>query len=318
MALKRLHLLLFFAFLSIIICTPAAAQEVRVVVSIKPVHAIVAGVLDGVATPELLLTGGESPHSYALRPSQAKLLAGADLFFWVGPELESFLVKPLQTLAGKGRVATLLEAEGLLYRHARSGGVWASDDHGHDHGHRHQDKKKQALKDPHLWLDPQNAKAIARLALAELRPFFPEQQEKMAANVAALEERIDALDHELAELLAPVRQQPFIVFHDAYQYLEARYQLNAAGSITLNPEQAPGARQIRKVRKIIEERQVVCVFAEPQFEPRLVATVMEGSGARQGVLDPEGGADLAEGPAAYFELMRRLGQNLRGCLEGGN
>jgi zinc transport system substrate-binding protein len=318
MALQRLHLLLFFAFLSIIICTPAAAQEVRVVVSIKPVHAIVAGVLDGVATPELLLTGGESPHSYALRPSQAKLLASADLFFWVGPELENFLVKPLQTLAGKGRVVTLLEAEGLLHRHARSGGLWASDDHGHDHGHRHQDKKKQAQKDPHLWLDPQNAKAIARLALTELRPFFPEQQEKMAANVAALEERIDALDRELAELLAPVRQQPFIVFHDAYQYFEARYQLNAAGSITLNPEQAPGARQIRKVRKIIEERQVVCVFAEPQFEPRLVATVVEGSGARQGVLDPEGGADLAAGPAAYFELMRRLGQNLRGCLEEGN
>jgi zinc transport system substrate-binding protein len=314
---QRLQLLLFFAF-SIIICTPAAAQQVRVVVSIKPVHAIVACVLDGVATPELLLTGGESPHSYALRPSQAKLLAGADLFFWVGPELESFLLKPLQTLAGKGRVVTLLQAEGLLYRQSRSGGIWASADHGHDHGPRHQEKKKPAPKDPHLWLDPQNAKAIARLSLAELRPFFPEQQEKMAANVEILEKRIDALDRELAELLAPVRQQPFIVFHDAYQYFEARYQLNAAGSITLNPEQAPGARQISKVRKIIEERQVVCVFAEPQFEPRLVATVLEGSGARQGVLDPEGGTDLAAGPAAYFELMRRLGQSLRGCLEKGN
>jgi zinc transport system substrate-binding protein len=318
MSCYRIPSFLLFTLLAFGSESLASSREVRVVVSIKPVHALVAGVLDGVAMPELLLTGGESPHSHALRPSQARMLAGADLFFWVGPELEGFLVKPLQTLAGKGRVVTLLEAEGLLYRNARSGGVWASDDHGHDHGHRHKDEKKQASKDPHLWLDPHNAKAIAYLALAELSPFFPEQREQMAANVAALEEKIDALDRELGERLAPVRQQPFVVFHDAYQYLEARYGLNAVGAITLNPEQAPGARRLRQIRKTIQERHAVCVFAEPQFEPRLVATVVEGTKARQGVLDPEGGPELAAGPEAYFVLMRRLGENLRGCLQQGN
>jgi zinc transport system substrate-binding protein len=295
----------------------AGAEGPRVAVSIKPVHAIVTAVLDGVAVPELLLTGGESPHSYSMRPSQARLLADTELFFWIGPELESFLIKPLRSLASKGRVVTLLEAEGLLLREARSGGVWASDGHGHDHKHDHGHKQKQAQKDPHLWLDPHNAKAVARLALAELTPFFPAQRERMAANVAALEERLDALDRELAEQLAPVRERPFVVFHDAYQYLEARYRLNAVGAITLNPEQAPGARRVRQIRKTIDERQAVCVFAEPQFEPRLVATVVEGTGARQGVLDPEGGAALAAGPEAYFLLMRKLGESLRGCLGAG-
>lgn len=293
----------------------AGPEGPRVAVSIKPVHAIVTAVLDGVAVPELLLTGGESPHSYALRPSQAKLLAETDLFFWIGPELESFLVKPLRTLAGKRRLVTLLEAEGLLLLPSRSGGVWDRDDHGHGHGHDHGHKEDEhGQMDPHLWLDPRNAKAIARLALVELTPFFPAQREKMAANVANFETRLDALDQELNEILAPVRERPFVVFHDAYQYFEVRYRLNAVGAITLNPEQAPGARRVRQIRRTIEERQAVCVFAEPQFEPRLVATVVEGTKARQGVLDPEGSTAVAKGVEAYFVLMRKLGENLRGCL----
>jgi zinc transport system substrate-binding protein len=126
--------------------------------------------------------------------------------------------------------------------------------------------------------------------------------------------RLDALDAELHQGLSDLRGRPFIVFHDAYQYFEVRYSLSAAGAITLSPEQAPGAQRLREIRKTIRERQATCVFAEPQFEPRLVATAVEGSGARQGVLDPLG-ADLKAGPDAYFVLMRRLAAGLRACLE---
>lgn len=313
--MHRLPRLAAVLLLLLLTASPAVAADVRVVVSIKPLHSLVAGVLTGVAEPELLLSGGESPHSYALRPSQARAVAGADLFFWIGPELEGFLVKPLKALSGRGRVVTVTTAPGLTLYPVRSGGVWGGHDHGHDHGHSHA-KAGSAGLDPHLWLDPQNARGIVRLALHELTPLFPGREAQLAANAAALEARLDALDRRLGEQLAPVSRRPFIVFHDAYQYLEARYRLNAVGALTLNPEQAPGARRLREIRQAIAERGAVCVFAEPQFEPRLVATVVEGTNVRQGVLDPEGGAELAPGAEAYFELLRRLGDSLAGCLAG--
>lgn len=306
----RLSLFLLLLLLTV---RPALAGDVRIVASIRPLHSLVAGVLAGVASPELLLAGGESPHSHALRPSQARLLAEADLVFWIGPELEGFLVKPLKALPGKARVVTVIASPGLTLYPVRSGGVWGGHDHGHDHGHRHA-KAGSAGLDPHLWLDPHNARAIVRLALTELTPLFPGREAQLAANAAALEARLAELDRRLDAQLTPLRQRPFIVFHDAYQYLETRYRLSAAGALTLTPEQAPGARRLKAIRQAIGERGAVCVFAEPQFEPRLVATVVEGTNVRLGVLDPEGGAELAPGAEAYFELLRRLGDSLAGCL----
>jgi len=303
-----------------------AAAEPRVVVSLKPIHSLIAGVMEGVATPELLLTGGESPHSYSLRPSQARMLARADVVFLVGPALEGFLVKPLQSLRRETRVVTLMESPGMFLLPARSGGVWEEhEDHGHSHDRHGTDGKKspeaklkrnhdhQAM-DPHLWLDPQNGQEIVRLAATELARQFPAHQAKFVANAEALVARLAALDEELRQQLSGLRGRPYVVFHDAYQYLEAHYGLSAAGAITLNPEVAPGAQRLRAIRQIIRERQAVCVFAEPQFEPRLVATTLEGSNARQGVLDPLG-AELPVGPESYFQLMRQLAKSLQACLE---
>jgi zinc transport system substrate-binding protein len=313
--MRPLKIFLILVILFLIPGHIRAAEEPRVVVSIKPLHAIIAQVMEGVAYPELLLTGGESPHSYALRPSQARLLARADAIFWVGPELEGFLVKPLQSLGGKGRVVTLLKSPGLHLLPARSGGVWEVHEH-HDDGHHHASHGQESRQgmDPHLWLDPRNAREIARLAAVELGRLFPAHRSQLAANAETLAATLDILDSELRQGLSDLRGRPFVVFHDAYQYFEARYGLSAAGAITLNPEQAPGAQRLREIRKTIRERQAACVFAEPQFEPRLVATAVEGSGARQGVLDPLG-ADLKAGPDAYFVLMRRLAAGLRACLE---
>jgi zinc transport system substrate-binding protein len=306
-----------------------AAESPRVVVSIKPLHSLIAGVMAGVAVPELLLAGGESPHSYALRPSQAAYLAKADAIFWIGPQLEGFLARPLQSLGTKAKVVTLVEAPGIRLLPARSGGAWEAhdledDDHhgaGEEKDHHHADEQAHAQQDhrgndPHLWLDPQNAKVIARLAAVELGRLFPAQRTRLEDNAEAVAAQLDALDGELRQRLAPVQGRPFIVFHDAYQYFEARYGMSAAGAITLSPEQAPGAQRLREIRETIRARGARCVFAEPQFTPRLVATVIEGSGARQGVLDPDGGSGLEPGPQAYFMLMRQLGENLRACLQG--
>jgi zinc transport system substrate-binding protein len=298
-----------------------AESKPHIVVSIKPLHSLVAAVMEGVAEPELLLSGGETPHRYALRPSQARALSGADAIFWIGPELEGFLVKPLHALGDKGKVVTIVEAPGIELLPGRSGGVW--EEHDHHHGHSHGEKKhKHSHKshppkegsDPHLWLDPLNAKAIVRLAALEMGRLFPEHQARFDANAEAMEERLAALDDELSQKLASMKGRPFIVFHDAYHYLERRYNLSAAGAITLSPERSPGAQRLREIRKTIRDRGALCVFAEPQFEPRLVATVVEGTNARQGVLDPLG-ADLDAGPEAYFTLMRRLEEGLRSCLQ---
>lgn len=304
--------LLFFVFVS-----ASAWAQPRVVVSIKPVHALVAGVLEGIAEPELLLSGGESPHSYALRPSQARALAAAHLVVWVGPDLETFLERPLKSLSGEARVIRLNQAQGITLLPARSGGVWDSHEHGHNHNHQ----KKTAHKhhadgesDPHLWLSPDNARAMVSIALDALQALYPEHREKLSANAQDLLARLEALDDEVSQTLAPVREVPFVVFHDAYQYLEHAYGLNAVGSVSLDPERTPGAQRVREVQRLIRERGAHCVFAEPQFTPRLLAIVMEGSTARQGLLDPLG-ADLPAGPDAYFTLMRNLAGNLRACLE---
>ncbi len=277
----------------------------RVVASIVPVHAIVAAVMEGVAAPHLLVTGGASPHGYTLRPSDARRLAEADLVFWVSETMEAFLKKPISALGPGSRVVTLLDLDGLTRLPARAGGAWTGD-HGAA-GSAHGDA------DTHVWLDPANAKVIAGAAAAALGAVDPERRATYAANARLLAARLDALDAELAALLAPVREVPYVVFHDAYRYFERRYRLGAVAAVTVGPGRSPGARRLKEIRAYIGETGARCLFSEPQFAPALVRTVAEGTGARVGVLDPLG-ADLAPGAQAYFTLMRRLARDLRDCL----
>ena len=284
-----------------------AAQPV-VVASIKPVHALVAGVMQGVGEPLLLVPGGASPHEHSLKPSDARTLSAAQVVFWIGPELESFLVKPLAN-APTARSMALLDAPGVTILPLRAGGAWEAHDHDHD-------PAPTASRDVHLWLDPVNAAAMVRQMVAVLGAADPARQAEYARNGAALIERLDRLNQQLASALAPVREQPYLVFHDAYQYFERRYGLNAVGSVVLKPEQRPGAKRVADIQARVRERKVRCVFSEPQFQPALVETIIAGSAARRGVLDPLG-ADLPAGPDAYFQLLQGLADALRGCLSGG-
>ena len=295
---------------------PAAAQaQPRAVASIPPVHSLVAGVMDGIGTPALLVPPTASAHTYALRPSEARLLSEAEIVFWIGPVYETFLEKPLGALAGKARTVRLADAPGIAILPARAGGAWEGHGHdGHDHGHGHGAKGK-AEADGHLFLDPINAKAMVPAIAEALAAADTANAARYRANAAAVAARLDALDGELRGILEPVRARPFILFHDAAQYLERRYGLNAVGSITVSPERQPGAQRLQRLRRKIDQLGAVCVFAEPQFEPTLLQTVVERTKAKTGVLDYLGVA-VPPGPNAYAETMRALARSLAGCLAG--
>jgi len=298
-----------------------ASAAPRVVVTVKPLHSLVAGVMAGVGEPDLIISGAGSPHTYSLKPSDARLLERAQVIFWVGESLETFMEKPLAVLGSRARIVQVMRVPGITLLAGRAGGAWEGHvgydaaAHGRDAGETpaHAGEHVAATYDGHLWLDPANARLIARHAAEVLGQLDPSHSGRYAANADALVARIDALDAGLKATLAPVRDIPFIVFHDAYQYFEESYALRAVGSITVSAERKPGARRVKEIRDTIRSRGARCVFSEPQFSSALIGTLLEGTNTGTGTLDPLG-AGLPAGPDAYFTLMRSLGSSLAECL----
>ncbi len=364
--------------------TVSAMADVNVVASIKPVHSLVSAVMEGVGEPGLIIEGAESPHNYALKPSQAKMLESAKVVFWIGHELEAFLEKPLETIGANAKAVELIDAHDLVKLKFREGGAFddhdhdhdhdkkakaghddhdhdhdhdkkakaGHDDHDHDHDHdkkakaghddhdhdHDHDKKAKAGHDDHdhdhdhdkeakaghdghahgefdahIWLDPANAKAMVHEIEETLAAADPENASKYKANAEKVTAKLDALVTEVSADLKPVHDKGFIVFHDAYQYFEKRFDVTAAGSITISPEVMPGAERVTEIRAKVQELGATCVFAEPQFEPKLVSTVTEGTQAKSGVIDPLG-ATLTSGPDMYFQLIRNMATSIKTCL----
>jgi zinc transport system substrate-binding protein len=194
--------------------------------------------------------------------------------------------------------------------HAHEGDDHAADDHAHEHDHAH------VGVDPHIWLDPENGKAMARHIATVLSAADPANAQTYEDNAQAVAGEMDALASDLAARLDPVKDRPYLVFHDAYQYLEARFDLNGLGAIVLNPETTPGARRLQEIRQRIDEAGVACVFSEPQFEIGYVRTVLEGSGARTASLDPLG-VTVEPGPGAYSQVLIDLTDAMADCLAAG-
>ncbi|MEK7246227.1 MAG: zinc ABC transporter substrate-binding protein [Pseudomonadota bacterium] len=290
---------------------PVRAETPRVVVSIPPIHSLVAGVMEGVATPDLLVKGGASPHTYSLKPSYAKALAYARLVFWVGESLEAFLAKPLAALAGKATVVKLIEVPDLRRLPYRTGGPWdRRDDHGQEHARAHEDI------DTHIWLSPANARVLTAAVVSALVGADPANAARYRENGQRLNTRLAALEIEMKTALTPVKDRPFVVFHDAYQYLEDAFGLNAIGAVAIAPEKPPGPKSVAALRKRIVASRARCVFREPQFPAKLAETVAEGTGARIAILDPEG-ASGPPGANLYFDLMRANVRALAECLGDG-
>lgn len=351
---------LSFAAIAVVWSTAALADAPRVAATIKPIHSLVAAVMGDLGTPELIVDGGASPHTYSLRPSDASALEQADIVFWTGHGMELFLEEALDSLAGNATVVELADSPGIELLPVREGGVFDAhvhddaedhDDHSHDHDdhddahdgddhdvhdhdahdhdehdhdeHDHDGDHDEAHADEHAhdggmdmhyWLDPVNAIHMLEQIAVSLGEADPDNAAAYLSNANAAIGGLQALEAELGAQLAPVRDAPFIVFHDAYQYFEHRFGLSIAGSITVTPDTMPGAARVVQIRERIASAGAACVFAEPQFEPAIVDTIIEGTEARAGTLDPEGGT-LAEGPELYPTLIRNLAASLVECLE---
>ena len=341
MPLKRLFVLL------LVLCPisfSGANADIDVVTSIKPVHSLVSSVMNGVGSPYLILDGASSPHTYSLKPSEARKLQEAKLVFWMGDEIEAFLKEPIKNISDSAETIKLLNAHGLKRIKFREGGMF--DDHGHDDHEKHAEKKhdhgdddheKHAEKkhdhggddhekhdnhahgeiDPHVWLDPVNAKALVHEIEEALVKADPAHSSVYRENARKLRSQLDSLVNELRDQLEPVQDKSFIVFHDAYHYFEQRFDVSAVGSITVSPEVLPGAQRISELREKIMSLGAACIFSEPQFEPKLVKSLVEGSGAKTGVLDPLG-ASIASGPDMYFQLLRNMASSIKTCLAADN
>jgi len=355
---KRSAMLLIALSLSLGVTSVALAQS-RVVVTIKPVHGLVAAVLDGIEQPKLILTGNQSIHGYQLKPSDAQSLEQAEAVFWIGPTLETSVSQAISNLPSSDVALTLSEVEGLtLYENresvhehhdheaddehdheeheghdhqspASSEHEHEGDDHGHaehghdEHGHdeEHHDETAEhdhdhhdhGVYDPHIWLDVSNAKVMAQAIARFLIATYPQHEAKLQANTNRLLQNLDSLDQEITVQAAAIGGKPYIVFHDAYQYLEKSLGLNNVAAVTMNPERTPGVRKINELKEIVHETGAVCAFAEPQFSPRLLEVVAEDTQIRMGVIDPLG-AKVQPGPNAYFEIIRSIVNSLTNCL----
>jgi zinc transport system substrate-binding protein len=302
---------LALAGLVLVTATVAHAQKAAtldVAVTSKPVHALVASVMRGVGTPTLIVEGAASPHTFTLKPSTARAITRSDVFFRISESIEPFTRRLVRTLPKSVAVVTLAETKGLTLFERRQGATFEKDGHGHGHDHDH-----GGGKDGHVWLDPANAKLIVDRIAAVLSEKAPQHGQAFTANATAAKAEIDTVAAEIATRMAPLAGKPFVVFHDATQYFERRFGLQAAGSITVSPDVQPSAKRLDAVRKRLKATEAVCVFAEPAYDARLVTAVTEGTSARAGKLDPEG-LLLDPGPGLYAALMRGLAAGFEGCL----
>ena len=368
---------LIFSILSILTFFTPANAEIKVVASIKPIHSLASYLMDGIAKPDLIVDGYASPHGFAMKPSHAKMLQNADLIFWVGEDLESFLEKPLSSIAKKAEKIELMETKGLQVLKFRERNIFDEhdhddhghdnhgkkeddhDDHGHDdhgkkeddhdhddhgkkeddhdhddhgkkeddhdhdhddhgkkeddhddHGHDDHDGHAHGEFDPHIWLDPINAKAMLNEMAEHLIENDPKNELKYKSNLAKALQEIDKLTIDvMTDLSSSVAS---IVFHDAYQYFEKRFNLNILGAFTVNTDVMPGAEQLAEIREIIEHDKVACVFSEPQFNPDIIKAVAKDMNIKTGVVDPLG-ATLDPGKDLYFNLIRNMSASFKGC-----
>ncbi len=315
---------LFMSTVLALLPMTAFAEVPRVVTDILPVHSLTARVMQGVGAPDLLVPPGASPHRFALKPSQASALQEADLVIWVGHGLEPWLEGPLEALSGK---ASIIELAPLspVQQDFREGSAFAEKDaHDHDHDHDHAKEAKtnaaddhaghdHAGLDPHLWLDPANARAWIGLIAAELARLDPANAATYAANAAAADTELAALETDLAATLAGLTGRPYVVFHNAYGYLEARFDLTPAGAISLGDATPPSAARLATLRDAIADQGVICAFSEPQFDDRLIASVT-GDTVKIAVLDPLGNGQ-SQGADLYPAAMRMMAQTIADCLK---
>jgi len=306
--MKKIHII--STLIGLLIFSTLAKAELKVVTSIKPIHSLASYIMDGVGSPGLIVDGYNSPHSFQLKPSHAKMLEQADIIFWIGEDLENFLEKPLDTIAKKAEKIELLEIKNIKKLKFRERNIFEEheehDDHGHDakkEEHDNHEVHGHGEYDPHIWLDPINAKII----LNEITEHLIENDSKNASTYKSnLAKALAKIDKLIIDVITETNTDlSYVVFHDAYQYYENRFNVNILGAMTVNPDVMPGAEQIHEINEVIEHDNVSCILSEPQFNPDIIKSIAKDTNVKTGVLDPLG-ANLKPGKDLYFDLIRNM------------
>jgi zinc transport system substrate-binding protein len=300
--------LLFVVFITGFSTVTAADASVRVLTSIKPLQLIAAAVQDGIAVPEVLLPPGASPHNYALRPSDVRRVQEADLLYWIGPDMETFLPR---VLSGRSKASVpVASLPGMHLRHFTASAEHHDDDEDeHDHDHR------PGSVDAHLWLSSVNARAIAAKMAADLSQADPDNAARYESNAKAFDARLDALDAKIKQRVAGISSKQYFVFHEAFDYFEEAYGLKHAGVFAVSSEVQPGAQHVAAMRARLTEFGKTCVFSEPPLRPRLADTLSAGLPVKLAELDGLGGYTPATAQG-YEQLLSKLADDLARCLEG--
>ena len=305
------------------------ADVPSVAVDIPPVHSLVSKVMGELGEPELFMQQGASPHGYSLRPSEAQTLDDAELVVWVSNDLTPWLANPLASLASDAEHLQLMAVDGTQVFNYRDRSVALMDDHDHAHDHdhdhdhdhahdhdhdhegHHHDHHHDGL-DPHGWLDPQNARLWVDAIARRLSTLDPENADQYQTNATQAKADLLTLQMALEEQLAEQSAPRFVVFHDAYQYFENRFEVPSEGAISLGDASDPSPARIEALQQHVRENDIQCVFSEPQFNTAMVNNVFGDTPAVMGVIDPLG-VELQLGPTLYDQLLHQLADALGAC-----
>ena len=298
----------------------SAKADIKVVTTIKPLHSLISSVMEGVGEPSLIIEGTSNPHTFVFKPSHAQMLEEADIVFWIGEDLEAFMEKPLDSLADNATKISFMELSSIEKLKFREENIFDDhDDHGHDdhdghedehEGHDDHDGHNHGEFDAHIWLDPSNAIKMVLEISHELSEADPDNAAKYEQNenktIASLNNLIDEINSSIP------KDASYVVFHDAYQYFENRFGVSSAGALTLNPDVLPGAKQIDAIQDLIQDKNIKCIFSEPQYNPKIIETLAADMKISTGIMDPLG-AFIDQGPEMYQKLILDIANSLKDC-----
>ena len=312
-----------------VILSFSAVASATIVTSIKPLGFIASAIANGVTDVDVLVPTGASPHDYNLKPSDAQKLKSAEMVVWIGEDVDLFLDKSIDDLDYK-KVLTIKDiaaiepflmkgehhhhhGEGDAHEHGHEdhhaheehGHKHAHGDHDHKHDHAHEGHEHHHDDDAsinwHVWYSPDISKVVAQRIAAKLVKQYPEKKALIEKNVSEFDRTLAETSVKIKAQLESVKDKGFYVFHDAYGYFNQAYGLNQTGYFTINPLVAPGAKTLAKIKEEIAEHKVSCLFAEPQFTPKVIESLSKATQVKVGRLDPMGDSVKAEGnPYAAF------------------
>ncbi len=312
MPLTLKHLTAYLILLTIPCTTFSASSEKRsgpIVVTIKPLYSLVSQLNEGIEKPVLLLKKMPSPHHYTMRPSEHRLLSNARMIVWIGPQMESYLSKVIQQQ--DAIVVSAMQANGLRLLGRRiknspqpAAGSLKSDNQKHGH------VKPDSL-DPHIWLSSHNAIAISKHISQQLIISDPNNAVRYKENLRQLINKITLLSTEIKTNLKN-NKQPFITYHDAFQYFEHENKLDYVASINFDEETGTSLKHLNHIKTSIEKNNIQCLVYQPP-KPDIIEILADKTAIKTFALDPLG-QTIDNEKEALFEIMRDIALNFKRCL----